>query len=98
MPMWTICGERESYPPGMLRASSRITLSLTLTEDFVSLIGKVVTSGYGRTAAKLRSYLHAAYALGIRSKTDPAAPQAMREFAIKVNPITGIDARAQYNK
>src|SRR5579883_2959665 len=51
------------------------------TDDFVRLISKVVAAGHGRTAAKLRSYLHAAYALGIRAKTNPAAPQVMRELA-----------------
>jgi hypothetical protein len=60
--------------------------SLVSTDEFVSLIGKVVAAGHGRTAAKLRSYLHAAYALGIRAKTNPAAPQLMRDFALKVNP------------
>jgi len=72
--------------------------SLVSTDEFVALISKVAAAGRGRTAAKLRSYLHAAYALGIRAKTNPAAPQAMREFGIKANPIASIDALAQYNK
>lgn len=72
--------------------------SLVETDDFVGIISKVVESGHGRTAAKLRSYLHAAYALGVKARTKPSAPQAIREFGIKVNPITGIDAMADYNK
>jgi integrase len=68
------------------------------TEELVSLISKVVTAGHGRTAAKLRSYLHAAYALSIRAKTNPAAPQAMRDFDIKANPLASIDAMAHYNR
>jgi integrase len=68
------------------------------TDDFVRLISKVVAAGHGRTAAKLRSYLHAAYALGIRAKTNPAAPQVMREFVLQMNPIASIDALSQYNR
>jgi hypothetical protein len=72
--------------------------SLVTTEDFVSLISKVVAKGHGRTAAKLRSYTHAAYALGVRAKTNPAAPPNIREFGIKVNPLASIDALSQFNK
>jgi integrase len=71
---------------------------LVTTDEFVDLISKVVAAGHGRTAAKLRSYAHAAYALGIRAKTNPAAPPAIRAFGIKVNPLASIDALAQFNK
>jgi integrase len=74
-----------------------IEASVVETDEFVRIIGKVVVAGHGRTAGKLRSYLHAAYGLAIRSKTDPAAPQVMREFAIKVNPISSIHTLSQYN-
>lgn len=68
------------------------------TDDWVGIVGKVVAAGHGRTAAKLRSYARAAYELAIRSKTDPAAPQWLKEFGIKFNPLATISALAQYNK
>ena len=72
--------------------------TLVSTDDFVGLISKVVAAGHGRTAAKLRSYLRAAYSLAIRAKTNPAAPQSLRDFEIQVNPIASIDALAQFNR
>lgn len=67
-------------------------------DDFVGLIGKVAEAGTGRTAAKLRSYLRAAYSLAIRSKTDPAAPMTLRTFGIQTNPIASIGALSQFSR
>jgi len=67
-------------------------------DDFVGLIGKVAEADKGRTAAKLRSYLRAAYALAIKSKTDPAAPLVLRGFGIDTNPVAAIAALAQFNR
>jgi integrase len=66
-------------------------------DDFVELIGAVVDKGKGRTAGKVRSFLRAAYALAIRSKIDPAVPQAMRTFGIVVNPLASTAALSQFN-
>jgi hypothetical protein len=66
-------------------------------DDFVGLIGAVVDKGKGRTAGKIRSFLRAAYALAIRSKIDPALPQAMRTFGIVVNPLASTAALSQFN-
>lgn len=65
---------------------SKRDATLISTDEFVGLISKVVAAGHGRTAAKLRSYVRAAYALAIRAKTNPAAPQALRDFGIQINP------------
>lgn len=62
-------------------------------DELVRIISKLVDAGKGRTAAKLRSYLRAAYQLAIRSKSDPAAPIALRTFGITTNPAASIDAR-----
>lgn len=67
-------------------------------EDFVRLIAKLVEAGKGRTAAKLRSYLRAAYSLAIRSRTDPDVPLVMRTFGITSNPVAAIDALSRYNR
>lgn len=67
-------------------------------DEFVSVLGTLTKAGKGRTAAKLRSYLRAAYSLAIRSKTDPDAPLELRTFGIEVNPIASIGAMSKYNR
>jgi integrase len=67
-------------------------------DDFVELIGRLAEDGKGRTAAKLRSYLRAAYSLALRSRTDPAAPMSLRAFGIRANPIASIGALPQFNR
>jgi len=67
-------------------------------DEFVDLIGRVVAAGKGRTAAKLRSYLRAAYALAIEAKTDPAAPAVLKTFGISTNPMASIGALSQFNR
>lgn len=69
-------------------------------DEFVSILGRLIEAKKGRTAGKLRSYLRAAYALAIRSKTDPDAPLTLRAFGIQANPIASIDAKAlsKYNR
>jgi hypothetical protein len=76
----------------VLRKAAEISV-----DDFVGLIGAVVNKGKGRTAGKVRSFLRAAYALAIRSKIDPALPQAMRTFGIVVNPLASTAALSQFN-
>ena len=67
-------------------------------DEFVHVIGKVAEAGKGRTAAKLRSYLRAAYSLAIKSRTDPAAPLTMRTFGIDANPLASIGALSQFSR
>lgn len=69
-----------------------------IADRFVEVVGKLVEDGKGRQAAKLRSYLRAAYALAIRSKTDPAAPMKLRAFGIAINPVAAVAAMPQFNK
>jgi len=66
-------------------------------DEFVGLLAKLTDAGIGRTAAKCRSYLHAAYALAIRSRTDPDAPLLMRTFGVVANPLADIDSLSSYN-
>jgi hypothetical protein len=67
-------------------------------DDSVALISTLVKDGKGRTAGKLRSFLRSAYELAIRSKTDPALPQAMRTFGIVANPLASTAALSQFNR
>lgn len=64
--------------------------------EFVDLIRIVVKAGKGRTAAKLRSYLRAAYSLAMQSENDPAAP--LVDFGIETNPLASIDAMSKFNR
>ncbi len=76
---------------------SRKASSLSV-DDFVDVLGKVVAARKGRTAGKVRSYLRAAYALALASKTDPAAPSVLKTFGISANPMASIDALSQFNR
>jgi integrase len=67
-------------------------------DDFVGMIGRLVESGKGRTADKLRSYLRSAYQLALESKTNPAAPLTLRTYGIQINPIASIGALSQFNR
>jgi len=66
-----------------------------LTPDNVTdLLRAILEQGKARTAAKVRSYLHAAYAMASRARTDANAPLAAKAFGITTNPIaaTQIDS------
>ncbi len=64
----------------------------------VEIVRKLVEAGKGRTAAKVRAFLRAAYALAQRAEADPAAPSAMLGFAIESNPIADVAALPQFNR
>lgn len=57
-----------------------------------ALIRTVVEAGHKRTAAKLRAYLRAAYALAQGADTNPQAPAALVLFGVETNPIASTAA------
>lgn len=57
-----------------------------------ALIRTVVEKGHKRTAAKLRAYLRAAYALAQGADTNPQAPAALVLFGVETNPIASTAA------
>lgn len=63
-----------------------------------TLLRKIVESGAGRTAAKVRSVLHAAFNLALRAESDPLAPAGLIPFGIEVNPIASTAALSKFNK
>lgn len=85
----------EIEPDMAARKATEVTV-----DDFVSLISRLTEAGKGRTAAKLRSYLRAAYSLAISSRTDPDAPIALHAFGIETNPVASVGARrlSKYNR
>lgn len=83
----------EADAPLAARRAADITAS-----DFSGVIALLIDAGKGRTAAKLRAYLRAAYTLALQSHTDPAAPLGMRTFGITANPLASIPALARYSR
>jgi len=63
-----------------------------------ALLRKIVESGKGRTAGKVRSVLSAAYALALKSELDAAAPADLLLFGIESNPIASTAALSQFNQ
>jgi len=57
-----------------------------------ALIRTVVEAGHARTAAKLRAYLRAAYALAQGADTNPQAPAALVLFGVETNPVASTAA------
>ena len=57
-----------------------------------AIIRSVVEQGHKRTAAKLRAYLRAAYALAQGADTNPQAPSALVLFGVETNPIASTAA------
>lgn len=56
------------------------------TDDLLSVVAQVVDAGKLREAAKLRSYVTAAYAAGIRARQDARGLAALRALRITTNP------------
>lgn len=55
-------------------------------EDLLQPVAALVQAGKLRQAAALRSHLSAAYAAGLRARTDATAPEALRALRIRSNP------------
>lgn len=63
-----------------------------------ALVRKVVEGGKGRTAGKLRSMLHSAFALAMKAELDPSAPAELMLFGIEHNPIAATAALSKFNR
>ena len=55
-------------------------------EDLLQPVARLVQAGKLREAAKVRSYVQAAYSAGLRARTDATAPEALRALRIRSNP------------
>lgn len=56
------------------------------TDELLQVVARLVHEGKLREAAKLRSYIRAAYAAAISARHDPAALPQLRELKISSNP------------
>ncbi|HQA34018.1 MAG TPA: integrase family protein [Casimicrobium huifangae] len=60
--------------------------SLVETDDLLPVVARLVHEGKLREAAKLRSYLRAAYSSAIAARHDPSALPALRQLKLSSNP------------
>jgi hypothetical protein len=56
-------------------------------DDVLDMQRRLIEQGKGRTANKLRSYLHAAYQCSIDVQMSAALPVAFKAYAIHINPV-----------
>lgn len=68
------------------------------SREIATMLRTLTEAGKGRTAAKLRSYLSAAYALAARAVLDPDAPAAFLPFNVEANPAQATPALSKYSR
>jgi hypothetical protein len=66
--------------------------------DITTVLRGVIERGHGRTAAKLRAYIRAAYSLALKSEHDATAPAVLRTFGIESNPAAATAALSAFNR
>lgn len=67
-------------------------------EELRDVLARLIGAGKGRTAAKLRAFLRAAFSMAMRAGLDPTLPEAMTAFDIQVNPADRLPSLAQFSK
>ena len=70
----------------------------TKAEELRDVLARLIEAGKGRTAAKLRAYLRAAFSMAMRAGLDPTLPEALTAFDIQVNPADRLPSLAQFSK
>lgn len=63
-------------------------------EAIADMLRAVTEKGKARTAGVLRSYLLAAYGIGLRASLDPKLPIEFKAYGIEANPVAAIPAIA----
>ena len=67
-------------------------------EELRDVLARLIDAGKGRTAAKLRAYLRAAFGLAMRAGLDPTLPEALTAFDVQSNPADRLPSLAQFSK
>lgn len=83
----------EAFPDLCERKASSIKVV-----DLRPVLARLTDAGKGRTAAKLRSYIRAAYAAAIRAESDPTMPGSLLGFGLESNPADLLPALSQFNR
>jgi len=66
-------------------------------EHVTSLLRGLIERGIGRTAARIRSTLHAAYELALNARLDPGASPALIDPSLTRNPVANISTLTSYS-
>ena len=66
-------------------------------EDIADITHRVVKAGHGRTAAKLRSYLRAAYQRAAVARTNAAVSREFKDLGIVSNPVAATAPLSEFN-
>jgi integrase len=86
---------RNVFDNHVLKSNLAERPAATITSrEITELVRRVSDAGKSRTAGKLRSFLHAAYALAVRAEHDPTASSTFVGFRIELNPVTPVAAGA----
>lgn len=76
---------RDAAPKAWAKPAEDITI-----DDLLALIGRLTDTGKLREAAKLRSYIKAAYAAAIRARQDARGLPALRALRLSHNPAADL--------
>ena len=76
--------------------ATRMAADLT-AKEVAALLRRVVDTGHGRTAAKFRSYLRAAYALALNAELDASVSSDFLPFRVQSNPVASTGSLSHYN-
>ena len=68
------------------------------TEDMIKILRKIAQAGKGRTANKVRSYLHSAFQVAKTSRTKASIPEKFEEFGVKHNPVADTSPDSSQNQ
>jgi integrase len=67
-------------------------------EQIADMMRKLIESGKGRTANKLRSYIRAAYQTAKSAKTKPSIPLSFKRYAVTQNPAADTEPDESQNR
>ena len=67
-------------------------------DNVIDLLRKVNEAGKGRTANKVRSYLHAAYRVAMAAKAKASIPVAFKAYGITANPVAQTERDAAHDR
>ena len=83
----------KEYPGVAARRAKDLT-----HRDLLPVLRRLVDAGKGRTAAKVRSYLHAAYQMALEAETDAAIPAELLGFGLDHNPASALAALTKFSR
>ncbi len=81
------------FPKLVARPAAQVT-----AEELRDVLARLIDAGKGRTAAKLRAYLRAAFGLAMRAGLDPTLPEALTTFEVRSNPADRLPSLAQFSR